>query len=83
MVFSHPGGAFWTEGVAGAGAAAGGNKRKKYSFSSSSRRKQEEKVAKIFAFCGFQKLHWGVFGRISDAFPSFPAMAFSHPGGAF
>ena len=35
-LFLHPGGAFWTEGVAGAGAAAaGGNRRKKYSFSSS------------------------------------------------
>ena len=36
----------------------GGNRRKKYRFgSSSSRRKREEKVAKIFVFCGFQKLH--------------------------
>ena len=44
---------------------------------------QEEKVAKIILFCGFQKLHWGVFGRNFDAFPSFTAMVFSHPGGAF
>ena len=44
---------------------------------------QEEKVAKIMLFCGFQKLHWGVFGRNFDAFSSFTAMVFSHPGGAF
>ena len=42
--------------------------------SSSSRRKQEEKVAKIIFFYGFQKLHWAVFGRNFDAFPSFTAM---------
>ena len=70
---------FWTEGVAGAGAAAaGGNRREKYSFSSSSsRRKREEKVAKSILFYGFQKLHWGVFGRNSDAFPSFAAFTFA------
>ena len=63
MVFSHPGGAFWTEGVAGAGAAtaAGGNRRKKqlksilfYGFQYSYIKEFE---AKIIFFYGFQKLH--------------------------
>ena len=47
----------------------------KSSFSSSSRKK----VAKSILFYGFQKLHQGLFGRISDAFPSFAAMVCSHP----
>ena len=44
---------------------------------------QEEKVAKTIFFHGFQKLHWAVFGRNFDAFPSFTAMAFSNPGAVF
>ena len=52
-------------------------------FCSSSRRKQEEKVVKSILFYGFQKLQQGVFGRNFGAFPSFAAMVFSHPGGAF
>ena len=44
---------------------------------------QEKKVAKIIHFYGFQKLHWVVFGRNFDAFPSFTAMVFSHPGAVF
>ena len=59
------------------------NRRSRRSRSSSSRRKQKEKVVKIFVFCGFQKLHSGVFGRNFDACPSFAVMVFSHPGGPF
>ena len=134
MVFSHPAGAFWTEGVGGAEvAAAVRNRRKKVakimlfclksSFSVGFRsyirefsgailmlfrpslpwcfpirqvpfeqkesqeqeqqqqqQQLEEKVAKIIFFCGFQKLHWGVFRRNFDAFPSFIAMVFSVGG---
>jgi len=35
---------------------------------------EKEKVAKIILFYGFQTLHWALFARNFDAFPSFTAM---------
>ena len=44
---------------------------------------QKEKVAKKSSFFyGFQKLHWAVFGRNFDVFPSFRALLFERGGGA-
>ena len=42
-------------------------------------------ISKNGVFLGFpfQKLFKEVFGRNVDAFPSFTAMVFSHPGAAF
>ena len=57
--------------------------QKEYQEQEQQQQQQEEKVAKIILFYGFQKLHAGVFGCNFDAFPSFTAMVFSHPGAVF
>ena len=43
----------------------------------------EKWISRVFLGFPFQKLFKEVFGRNVDAFPSFTAMVFSHPGAAF